>query len=147
MSEIESKPTEVVDPKPNNEAKLKEKLKAQKEKSLEVLKKNNASLMHGTPFDEHYFKGMPASEVNNFLVNYKGLKAKEPESEPSHPNTPILGTPVGSGAPQREIDRYISINPESHNGRGSIEFSAPASVAFAKHKNQTEALNKWLDLQ
>ena len=116
-----------------------------------ILKDNNKALMHGTSFNEKTFKGMDAQAVNVFLINHHKRVAKareenpEDDEEPAAPNTPILGTPIGSGEPKVNIDQYLTMNPKEYGGRGSLEFNAPSSEVFAQHKNKNEANKKWLD--
>lgn len=113
-----------------------------------VLKENNKALMKGTSFDDKTFKGMDAQAINVFLINYHKRVAKDKEGEPEEPaapNSPILGTPIGSGEPKVQIDNYLTMNPKDYGGRGSLEFEAPSSIVFAQHKNKNEAEKKWLD--
>ena len=117
-----------------------------------ILKDNNKALMHGTSFTDKTFKGMDAQAVNVFLINYHKRVAKDREGTPDDadeeqaaPNTPILGTPIGSGEPKVHIDQYLTMNPKDYGGRGSLEFNAPSSEVFAQHKNKNEAEKKWLD--
>jgi hypothetical protein len=105
------------------------------------LEENNRALMKGTPFNEAYFEGMPQKEINKFLLNYHKKHeedAPEPEKEP---NTPILGTPVGSGKNRYYLDKFLVMDPKER----TIDFEAPASVVFEHHKNKEEATKKWLD--
>ena len=106
------------------------------------LAERNKALMQGTSFDAKYFKGMNSKQVNQFLNNYHAQKAKEAPELEVEPNTPILGTPVGSGTAKHLIDDYLTLTIK--NGRPELNFDCPASVAFAKHKNQNEAIEKWL---
>lgn len=119
-----------------------EALDKQSKDAFSHLKENNKALMQGTGLDENYFKGMDDLAINKFLLNFHSSKKDEKPSEPvKEPNTPILGTPIGSGHTKYFIDKYLKIDPKEH----TVEFEAPGSVVFAHHKNKEEAEKKWLD--
>lgn len=123
-----------------------EKLQTENKDAFAHLRENNMALMKGTAFDEAYFDGMSDLQVNKFLLNYHKKQgeqdAKTKSQSTSEPNTPILGTPVGSGRARHFIDQFLTMDPKNH----IIEFDAPASVVLGgKHENQKEAINKWLD--
>lgn len=105
-------------------------------KSDETLSQNNEALMRGTSFTPKDFEGMTAKATNRFLLNFKAKQG----SKPSSPNTPIVGTPVGSGNPKMKIDDYVSMNAS----RKEINFDAPASLVLKKHKNKEQAEKYWM---
>ena len=122
--------------------KLKEENSNLKREAKDHLVQRNKALMQGTKFDDKYFKGMKTKVINQFLVNFhKQNKENTPEPE-IEPNTPIIGTPIGSGKGKHFIDKYLKFSIK--NGRPELDFDCPASVVFGKHENKTEALNKWL---
>ena len=125
--------------------KLKEENTKLRKEAKDHLIERNKALMQGTNFDDKYFKGMNTNQINTFLNNFhKQNKENEPEPETA-PNTPILGTPIGSGVKKHFIDKYLKFKIK--DGRPELNFDCPASIAFGKHNNKNEALNKWLDLQ
>lgn len=111
-----------------------EKAEAKQKESMEHLKDSNKALMRGTRFTEEHFKGMSPLAINKFLTNFH---AKEPDAPA--PNTPIIGTPIGSGTQKHAIDNYITIDPKERR----IDFEAPGSVVFATHPNKNEARKQW----
>lgn len=127
--------------------KMKDEISKLRKESKDHLIEKNKALMHGTSFDDKYFKGMNSKQINQFLVNYhKQVKKKTEEAEPeAEPNTPILGTPIGSGTRKYFIDNYLDMKLKDN--RPDINFDCPASIAFAKHENKDEALKKWLEPQ
>lgn len=119
-----------------------DKLEQKSKDAYAHLEENNKALMRGTPFNEDYFKGMPPKVVNQFLLNYHNKEAAKPPEEPEkESNTPILGTPVGSGKAKYYLDNFLTMDPKARE----IDFTAPASVVFEQQKNQNEATKKWLD--
>lgn len=123
--------------------KMTEELSKLRKQAKDHLAERNKALMQGTNFTDKYFKGMNSKQINQFLNNFHAQKKKqEPEAEP---NTPILGTPVGSGVQKRFIDKYLSM--KLVNNRPEVNFDCPASIVFGKHKNKEEAKLKWLDPQ
>lgn len=125
--------------------KLKEENSKLRKEAMDHLIQRNKALMQGTKFDDKYFKGMNSKQINQFLNNFhKQTKENEPEPEPE-PNTPIIGTPIGSGKKKLYIDKFL--NFKIKDGRPELNLDVPASIAFAKHKNKEEALNKWLAQQ
>lgn len=100
---------------------------------------NNKTLMRGTLFTEKSFQGMSPEQTNKFLLNYHNQK-KKGVSEEEDSNSPIVGTPVGSGRPKMFIDKFLSMDPKNKK----IEFEAPGSVVFGKVKNRKEAENRWV---
>ena len=123
-----------------------ESLQHDVKESHSSLVENNKALMRGTHFTDEFFKGMNPLQVNKFLLNYHNETSKNRESveaeEPS-PNTPIIGTPVGSGNPSYHLDQYLNIDPKSR----TIEFEAPASEVLFKTKSTEDAKQKWLALR
>ena len=101
---------------------------------LTSVERNNEVLMKGTLFTEKTFSGMDPQQINKFLVNFHQTKPK------NTPNSPIVGTPVGSGKKVDPIDKFLKMDPINRR----IEFSAPASMVFGKSKNKEEALKTWL---
>jgi hypothetical protein len=104
----------------------------------ETLIANNKALMQGTMFTEKNFKGMSQIAINKFLLNFRNKKKEEPDEEDS--NSPIVGTPVGSGRQKMYIDQFLTMDPKMKR----IDFEAPASIVFGQHKNRKEAENKWV---
>ena len=129
--------------------KMKDEITKLRKESKDHLAERNKALMQGTNFDDKYFKGMSSKQINQFLNNYHKQRAKEApdeEEEPeAAPNTPILGTPIGSGKQKRFIDNFLTMKLKDN--RPDVNFDCPASIVFAKHKNKEEAKNKWLDRQ
>ena len=125
--------------------KLKDENSKLRKEAKDHLVERNKALMQGTNFDDKYFKGMNTKQINQFLTNFhKENKAREPEPE-KEANTPILGTPIGSGKSKHFIDKYLNFTMKE--GRPVLNFDCPASIAFGKHENKNEALEKWLALQ
>ena len=124
--------------------KMTEELTTLRKEAKDHIAERNKALMQGTNFTEKYFKGMSSKQINQFLNNYHKQRKNEPEPE-AEPNTPILGTPVGSGIQKRFIDKYLTM--KLVNNRPEVNFDCPASIVFAKHTNKEEAKNKWLDQQ
>lgn len=127
--------------------KMKDELSKLRKDAKDHLAERNKALMQGTNFDDKYFKGMSSKQINQFLNNYHKQRAKDdPEEEPeAEPNTPILGTPIGSGKSKLFIDKFLTLKLKDN--RPELNFDAPASVVFARHKNKEEAKLKWLDRQ
>ena len=101
---------------------------------LTSVERNNEVLMKNTLFTEKTFSGMDPQQINKFLVNYHQTKPK------GTPNSPIIGTPVGSGNAPDPIDAFLKFD----GIKKEIEFSAPASLIYGKSKNKEEALKKWV---
>lgn len=114
-----------------------ERAESRNKESNSHLIESNKALMKGTRFTEGYFEGMDVMQINKFLTNWHA-KNDSSESETTS-NTPILGTPVGSGKTTYGIDPFISIDPK----RKEINFEAPASLVFATHPNKNEAKKQW----
>lgn len=125
--------------------KLKEENAKLKSEAKDHLVERNKALMQGTNFDDKYFKGMNTKQINQFLINFHTEnKAREPEPE-TESNTPILGTPIGSGKTTHFIDKYLKFHIK--DDRPELNFDCPASIAFGKHENKDEAFDKWWDPQ
>lgn len=125
-----------------------EALEARSIQSDKTISANNKALMRATPFKESNFKGMDDYAINKFLLNYHKNRESEDtqqEEQAREPNQSIIGTPIGSGKDRMFIDKYLTMDPKAHGGRGSLDFEAPASIVFAQHKNKIEADKKWLD--
>lgn len=122
-----------------------EGLEQKAKESFAYLKENNAALMRGTGLTTDNFEGMNELQINKFLINFHKKKESEPIPEPEKDsNTPILGTPIGSGRQKYFIDKYLTIDPKEK----TIDFEAPASIVMgSKHKTEEEAIKKWLDLR
>ena len=105
----------------------------------ETLSLNNKTLMRGTPFSEKTFQGMTPNAINKFLLNWHEGRRERGEDTPA-PNTPIVGTPVGSGNPKMPIDDFLTMDAKNQK----IYFEAKASKVFSKAKNKEEAYNKWV---
>lgn len=119
-----------------------EQVESRQKESMSHLVDSNKALMRGTGFTEDSFKGMDALAINKFLTNYHDSRQGQapPEGAPKpSPNTPIIGTPVGSGRREQPIDPFISIDPKKRE----IEFEAPASLVYGIHSNRQEAKRKW----
>lgn len=107
---------------------------------------NNQVLLRGTGLSKDHFKGMNPRQINKFLLNFHKKKEEEAATQTEaekEPNTPILGTPIGSGKQIRNIDEFLDIKIK--DGRPDITFDCPASIAFGKSKDKKEARNKWLE--
>lgn len=125
--------------------KLKEENSKLRKEAKDHLIDRNRALMQGTNFSDKYFKGMNSKQINQFLNNFhKQSKVDTPEPEPE-PNTPILGTPIGSGKQKIYLDNFLKFKMK--DDRPELNLDVPASIAFAKHENKNEALEKWLALQ
>lgn len=123
---------------------MKSELAKAKEENLKYLEEANKALMVGTGLSNDHFKGMNPRQINQFLKNFhEQKKTEESIIQEKEPNSPILGTPIGSGRRKALIDDYLKI--QIKDGRPDIDFDAPASIVFGKHKNKKEALNKWLE--
>jgi len=111
--------------------------------SNETMKANNKVLMRGTMFTDKNFAGMSDLQINRFLVNFHNQKKKKPdttEEDIISGNTPIIGTPVGSGRAKMYIDEFMKIDPKAKK----IEFVVPSSIAFGKFKSRKEAKQSWV---
>lgn len=104
-----------------------------------TLNANNKTLMRGTLFTEKTFQGMRPEQINRFLLNYHNQKKKDIPDE-GDSNSPIVGTPVGSGRPKMFIDQFLTMDAKNKK----IEFEAPGSIVFGQVKNKKEAENKWV---
>ena len=125
--------------------KMTEELATLRKQAKDHLAERNKALMQGTNFTDKHFKGMNSKQINQFLNNFHAQRKKETPEPEAEPNTPILGTPVGSGVQKRFIDKYLSM--KLVNNRPEVNFDCPASIVFEKHKNKEEAISKWLDQQ
>lgn len=125
--------------------KMNEEVAQLRKQAKDYLVERNKALMQGTNFTEKYFKGMNSKQINQFLNNFHAQKKKDKPEPEAEPNTPILGTPVGSSKQKTFIDKYLSM--KLVNNRPEVNFDCPASIVFEKHKNKEEARLKWLDRQ
>jgi hypothetical protein len=62
-----------------------------------------------------------------------------PNDEGDASNSPIVGTPVGSGKRRMELDKYLTMDPKMKK----INMDIPGSVLFQPFRNKKEAEEYW----